>query len=388
MDNAHPPVIPPAQSPPIAPPVAVSSHQNFMPIVIIFFCTVLFGAGYFLVGNNAFNTLQHASVQTTTHGVSQTGTSSLASQVSMHDASVMKQPTATPMPTSTPVPATPYDKLAAAVAKTMAATSAELKYSALITTNAKYSSNGSSFSVNSAVEGTLLAPQDDGLYFDMKISKVEMPNVYVYAAVKRLATGEWYVKNSIDSPKWQKVPNLTSQQPSQDTSTPTDASLYFLNIMSAIFSPKQMVFASLPKTSFLYLGEVTHEGKVTYRYNFPLDVSTYLAALEKEKFVQPKDIADAKKILANATMTVIYMVDKDTGYVSDVAFTAKNLTQISTAESEAIGISVTHDMGVDVHLSRFGEKIEVTAPPAEEVLGARTGPRLPTLLKSSDLRKK
>lgn len=282
-------------------------------------------------------------------------------------------------PLQTMAQKSPYDALSAALNKDIAATTAYMEYKTQVTSSLSQAKTGVTQTLHSNIDGSISGSTDGKTTdMEMKIYSAASPDTSVNVSVMNTANGDWYVRNAQTAPKWQK---LTKAQYEQVNAGPIDASLFGLNILGTIFSSNQALFKSFTKES---VTKITDPNSTISTFNdYQVEVSTpaYLAALAKDKDITQKEISDTKQILQDAILTVLFSVDKNSGYVTKIHIDGKRLTQIPTPQSEQLGISTTHDILLDATMSRFNVPTNITAPESGNVLGVATTFKKPTLLK-------
>ena len=265
----------------------------------------------------------------------------------------------------------PYQEFEAALDKTLATKSFYSDFKSTVTTKIASADLGITETTVSHVDGYVTGitrgeTKASDSKAQMQIYSEADPTVSIVVDVISTADGISYIKGPTTGGKW--LQQTEEELNDVDDKTPTDASLYGFELLFGALSEDKLLFKEINKETFRRLGDEVVEGKTLERYEVEIDIPAYIAALEANEDANTSDIEDAKAILKNAALKSTFFVDNATGYIVNLSLDAKNLTQIITEEYAQYGISSTHDVIMTAELSRFNLDVDVTPPPAAEIL--------------------
>jgi len=269
-----------------------------------------------------------------------------------------------------PFAQTPYDKLLSALEKTSSAKTLYAEYRNKVISSISQSKTGVTQTLSNNVDGSISGSTDGKTgQAEMKIWSDLAPDRSIMVSVVNTENGDWYVKNAA-SPKWQKF--TKEEYKKQTESSPTDASLYGLNILGTLFAENQALLKSVKKDTVESLGKETADATTYSKYRVEISTPDFINALSTDKDRTPNEVNDSKTILQNSVLSAIFYVEDSTNYVKKLHVEAKKLQQIPNAQADQLGIRTTHDITLDADLSRFNVATNISAPDVKDVLGVST----------------
>lgn len=266
---------------------------------------------------------------------------------------------------------TPRDEMELAINKVMGAKTAYIDYKMKVTSRITNTKTGITQTFNPIAEG-YLAGSTDGkvLRMEIRISSSNNPTASIDISVITTEGDIVYVKGPATQGKWMKLAKAEFEK--QAESSPTDASLYGFNLLGTILSENKALFKSIRKDAIEKTANQTVDGKVLNKYTVEIGTPEFIDALEQDKETTQKDKSDAKVILKDAVVRADFFVDPGSNYITKLVIDTKNLAQISTPESEQLGISTVHNIELEANLSRFDVPTGITAPDPKDILNSST----------------
>lgn len=263
---------------------------------------------------------------------------------------------------------TPYEELESALNKTITAKTLYLDYKTKVTTRIAMAQTGVTQTLNNNVDGYLTGSTDGKTAkAELRIYNEKTPDLTVNMSLITAENGDIYLKTAGTGTKWLKFSKEQYEKENEKSST--DASLYGFEILSTIFSENKALFKTIRKETVTKLEDEVVAGKSLARYKVEISTPEFIKSLEEDQEKTEKDKKDAESILKEAVINATYSVDKETNYITKLVIETKNLTQISTPESDELKITTTHDIELTADLSRFDLPTNITIPDVQDVIG-------------------
>ncbi|MCX7997120.1 MAG: hypothetical protein N2691_05230 [Patescibacteria group bacterium] len=269
---------------------------------------------------------------------------------------IIPSPTATPTPTMR-VPQFPYPDLQEAYEKTTNAQTMRAGFiSDVITTYTR--DDGSEQKLESRAEGYLFGASDGTtIQTELRITQKDDPSKTAFFG-QILVDNELFIK--LDTDDW--VRRNRSDYNKLHENQPIDATAYAYFLLDTLFTRSKALLRGIDERSVVREPDTQLDGKQVQQYTFGLSIAEYLAALERDPNTAAFTIKDARKILANATVSGRIFVDPETKYILRIQASASNLTQISTDEQVELGVRTSHQMAMVANLLDFDTPLSLVAP--------------------------
>jgi hypothetical protein len=264
------------------------------------------------------------------------------------------------------LPKTPYDELEAGLNKTIAAKTAYIDFKTKVNSHVT-AKTGLTKTSPANLDGYLTGSTNGDINkAQLRISSPESPNNSVNIDVITVKGGDTYIKGPATGIKWQKITKVEAE--AQNNKNPTDASLYSLEVLSTLFSQNKALFKTIKKESVQKMADQIIDGKKYDKYDVEISVVDFVNVLSSDPDKTEKDKKDAKIILKDTTLAATYFIDKQSGFVTKVYVSGKNLSNVPTPQTQQLGISATYDFDLNADLSRFDVPTGVTIPDSSELM--------------------
>ncbi|MFC1649426.1 hypothetical protein ACFL2C_01760 [Patescibacteria group bacterium] len=261
---------------------------------------------------------------------------------------------------------TPIGKLKSSLEKTESVDTLYAEFEADLESKVTFTQTGVTQSIPVDMGGYITG-STDGEISKVKLSIKQFNNPSASVDIEIVGTeNNVYLKGPATTGKWWRFSEEKFKE--EDSKNPTDASLFIFDILGTIFEDNKALLKSVNDDSFEDLGTEQGENKKFNKYHVEIAVPDYISNLENDDELSSEKINQVKAILNDATISATFYVSDSSGYVEKVTIDAKNLTQIPTDESKALGVSTTHDAVLTAELSRFNVPTSITAPSGEDVI--------------------
>jgi hypothetical protein len=272
-----------------------------------------------------------------------------------------------PTPTFTPTPTQrmlrlPDPTLQSAYDRTVSASSMKAAFVSDVRTRRVISSENREETIESRVEGYLFGASDGSpIQTELRITFAKDPNRTAFFG-QILVEDQLYMKTNTDL--W--VKRDKSDYNKLYENQPIDATAYAYNMLDTLFTNHKALLRGIDESSIRREGDEDIEGKRMTPFSFSLNIGEYIAAMERDDQTAAFSVQDARAILRDARVNGTLYVDSTSGYIARITLTGTNLVQISTQESEQLGVSASHDMAMLANLVDYNAPLTLQAPPEDQ----------------------
>jgi hypothetical protein len=280
-------------------------------------------------------------------------------------------PTLTPIPSATPTPTQiqprfPDALLQEAYTNTTSVSTAKVAFASTVETTINQPTNQTQQKLRSNVSGYLVGSAiDDTMQTELRIAYADDESRN--AEFRQILVGDnLYLQTNTSGRMWDR--RRRSDYNRLYENQPLDATTYAYNMLDTLFSSGKALFRAIDVSTVQPQPEREIDGKTYAPYVFRLTVQDYIQALERDPDTTEYILEDARKILANASISGTIFVNKDTRFIERLEYTGTNFTQISNEDSQnLLGITTTHNMSVVAIFSEFNAPLTIIPPPEQEV---------------------